>query len=238
MFLFGDNDREPATSIELRGPRLDFLQRPRVETSSKALFGETTVALTPRVSATAGLRYTRETRTLDNQGQLLTLDAPVAEVPGSAYAYRDALSHDAWTPKLALQVRANARTVAYVSATRGFKSGGFNVSSTEPSGGFAPEWAWSYEAGLKTLPFGGRTRLNVAAFYTDYTNLQVQTGTRPGILDISNAAEATSKGLEAEAVTDFGSWRAGGYVNWLDTRYDHYVAAESAGSGVRLLATG
>ena len=62
-------------------------------------------------------------------------------------------------------------------------------------GGFAPEWAWSYEGGLKTVLGGGRARLNVAAFYTDYTDLQVKTAIRPGVLDISNAAAATIRGM-------------------------------------------
>ena len=57
-----------------------------------------------------------------------------------------------------------------------------------PGRGFAPEWAWSYEAGLKTSLASGRGQLNLAAFRTDYTDLQVQTSIRPGVLDISNAA--------------------------------------------------
>ena len=91
------------------------------------------------------------------------------------------------------------RTLAYVSATRGFKSGGFNLSSREAGRGYAPEWAWSFEAGLKTNLAGGRAALDLAAFRTDYTDLQVQTAIRPGVLDISNAAEATISGVELEA---------------------------------------
>lgn len=228
MFLFGEDDWQP-TRVELGGPRLENHLRPRVESSSKALFGETTIAVTRRLSATAGMRYTRESKTIDNQGELVTLEAPVTVVPGSAYGYTDAMSHDAWTPRLALTLRVKPRTLTYVSATRGFKSGGFNFTSPERGRGFAPEWAWSYEAGLKTLFSGSRTRLNIAAFYTDYTNLQVQTAIRPGVIDISNAAAATLKGLEMESVTHFGPWRAGGYVNWLDTRYDRYIAVGVSG---------
>ena len=43
---------------------------------------------------------------------------------------------------------ASARTLAYVSATRGFKSGGFNLTSREVGRGYAPEWAWSFEGGF------------------------------------------------------------------------------------------
>ena len=43
--------------------------------------------------------------------------------------------------------------------------------------------------------------LNVAAFHTNYTDLQVQTAIRPGVVDISNAAAATIRGVELEATT-------------------------------------
>ena len=55
-------------------------------------------------------------------------------------------------------MRARENVLAYASATRGFKSGGFNPTSTEAGRGFAPEWAWSYEGGLKTVVRGGRTQ--------------------------------------------------------------------------------
>ena len=74
--------------------------------------------------------------------------------------------------------------LAYVSATRGFKSGGFNPSSTAPGRGYAPEWAWSYEGGLKGTLLGNRSRFAVSGFLMDYTNLQVQTPIGIGVFDI------------------------------------------------------
>ena len=112
------------------------------------------------------------------------------------YSYSDAMSHDAWTPKAGIEWRATSNLLTYVSATRGFKSGAFNATSREAGLGVAPEWAWSYEAGLKAERRG--TMLSVAAFYTDYSNLQVQITIRPGLIDISNAAAATIKGAEVE----------------------------------------
>jgi iron complex outermembrane receptor protein len=200
-----------------------------VEANARAVFGQTQLSITPRVSATAGLRYTRDGKTIQNRGQLVTLDAPVAQVTGSAYAYADAMSRTAWTPKFGLEHNGE-RTLSYVSASRGFKSGGFNITATEPGRGFAPEWAWSYEAGVKTTVGRGRARLNIATFYTDYSNLQVQIALRPGVLDISNAAAATIKGLEVETVSGVGNGvRVGGYLNWLDARYDRYIAVGVGG---------
>ena len=229
MFVFDDRDRQ-ASRIELHGAGLENHLHPVVDTDSRALFGETTVALTSRLSATAGLRYTRERKVIRNEGQLVTLASPQALVAGSAFAYTDALRHHAWTPRVAFDIRADDHLLLYMSATRGFKSGGFNPTAPGVTGGFAPEWAWSYEGGFKTTIAGGRSRVNVAAFYTDYSNLQVQIAIRPGVIDISNAAVATIKGLEIEQVADVsGSLRLGGYVSWLDARYDRYVAVGVGG---------
>jgi iron complex outermembrane receptor protein len=201
-----------------------------VEASSRALFGQTQLSMTSRLTATAGLRYTREKKTIQNQGELFSVDGPIAQVPGSGYAYADEMSRAAWTPKFGLELHTGAHTLAYLSASRGFKSGGFNITTTEPGRGFAPEWAWSYEAGIKTAVAGGRARVNIASFYTDYSNLQVQIAIRPGVLDISNAAAATIKGLEVETVSEFGRGvRTGGYLSWLDARYDRYTAVGVGG---------
>ena len=79
--------------------------------------------------------------------------------------------------------------------------------------------------GLKSTLAGGRARLNGAIFYTDYTNLQVLTTIRPGIAEVTNAAEATIRGAELEVTWQLGpGLQVGGHVAWLDARYDQYLA--------------
>jgi iron complex outermembrane receptor protein len=229
LFLLEDNDRQP-TFVHLGGPRLVNHLNPEVEAGSRALFGEATFELMPRLSATAGLRYTHERKTIVNEGELFTQDLPVVHVPGSTYAYTDTKSYDAWTPKIAMEVDVASDTLGYVSATRGFKSGGYNFASPEAGRGFAPEFAWSYEAGLKTLVAGGHARLNVAAFHTSYTDLQVSSTFRPGVIDITNAAAATIRGVELETTTElFRALHAGGHLAWLDAKYDEYDAIAAGG---------
>jgi iron complex outermembrane receptor protein len=117
--------------------------------------------------------------------------------------------------------------MAYATASRGFKSGGFNITAPVAGRGYAPEFAWSYEVGLKTV--AARTRMSMAAFHTDYQNLQVQTPLRDGVIDISNAAAATIRGVELEMTTDLPPVRFGGHVAWLDARYDEYIAVGVGG---------
>jgi iron complex outermembrane receptor protein len=201
-----------------------------VDATSAAVFGEATVGLTPRLTGTVGVRYTRERKDIDNAGGLYGLDPPMAPIPGRTYAYTDAILHTAWTPKFGLTMKVPRDALVYVSATRGFKSGGFNLSSTQPGLGFGPEWAWSYEGGLKTGFMNGRARLDVAAFHMNYTNLQVQTPVAVGVFDIGNAAAATVRGVEMET-----KWRiapgleAGGHAAWLDATYDQYTAVGLGG---------
>ena len=224
VFLFNESDHQTIWSDQPAGPfqrRLD----PRVAAASRAVFGQATVGLTSRLSATTGVRYTHEGKDIDNAGGLYDLQDPTLPISDSVYNYADSISHDAWTPKVGLEMMLPHGALAYVSATRGFKSGGFNLSSTAPGRGFAPEWAWSYEGGLKGTLRGGRTRFSTSAFVMDYTNLQVQTPIGIGVLDIRNAAAATIRGIELESTSRIGRGvEAGGHLTWLDATYDRYIA--------------
>jgi iron complex outermembrane receptor protein len=229
VFLFGDDDRQ-LSRVRLGESRILNAFETRVESRSGAVFGQATVALASPLRATAGLRYTRERKTVENSGALHPETEPQTVISDSAYAYRDTLSLDAWSPRLALEVQPGRDVLLYAAATRGFKSGGFNISSREPGRAFAPEWAWGYEAGLKSTLAGGRARLNLALFYTDYTDLQVLTTIRPGVADVSNAASATIRGAELEGAWRLASTlRVGGHLAWLDARYDEYMAVGVGG---------
>jgi iron complex outermembrane receptor protein len=163
LFLFDELDRQSVRVDQLPSAtqvRLD----PRVGAASRALFGETSLALTPWLSGTVGLRYTRERKDIDNAGGLYGLAPPMGPISGATYAYADSIVDTAWTPKFVVDVKLPFSAMAYLSATRGFKTGGFNLSSTQPGRGYAPEWAWNYEGGVKTTMMNGGARLNIAVF--------------------------------------------------------------------------
>ena len=202
---------------------------PRVDAGSAAVFGQTRIALTPMLAASIGIRYSRERKTIDNAGGRYTL-GEVRPLPGSEYAYTDSILHSAWTPRFGVEMQLGRQLTAYVSAAKGFKSGGFNASATQPTGGFAPEWAWSYEGGVKTRLLNGRARLNVTVFDMDYSSLQVQTPVGLGVFDIRNAAAATITGVELEGASRLGrGFEAGGHMTWLDAAYDRYIAVAMGG---------
>ena len=189
-----------------------------------ALFGQATYAVSSRVSLTGGVRYTDEQKDLDNRGGVYRLGTATLLDPTSFYNYVDNAAFHAWTPKGAIQVQVSGNTFVYVSATRGFKSGGFNPTARTPGLAFNPEFAWSYEGGLKQTMAGGRIRVNTAVFSTDYEDLQVQSFPFPGVVDISNAGAATIRGVEVEASAAAARGvQLAGHFSWLDAIYDQYL---------------
>ena len=228
-FLFDEDDHQRFWVDQFQ-TRTQVRLDPHVEATSRALFGQATIRLTPRLSATAGVRYTHEEKDIANAGGRYRLDPPETALPGTDYVYSDSIDHDAWTPKLGLEMQLPGGGLAYLSATRGFKSGGFNASSTAPGRGYAPEWIWSYEGGWKGELMSGRSRFDLTAFFMDYTNLQVQTPIGIGVFDIRNAAAATIRGVEAAGTSRLGGgFQAGGHVTWLDAVYDQYIAVNNNG---------
>ena len=92
------------------------------------------------------------------------------------------IDDDFFTWKLGLDWQASEDTLIYVSYNRGIKAGGFNApldASLYAFGALAPdemkfdkETLDAYEIGFKTELWGGRARLNGAAYYYDYKDYQ------------------------------------------------------------------
>jgi iron complex outermembrane receptor protein len=125
--------------------------------------------------------------------------------------------------------------LAYVTASRGFKSGGTQTSNNiNLSNQFEPEILWNYEAGLKLDLFDRRLRLDGTVFYMDWKDVQQlirfqyldEEGNIRAVSGIANAAKATSYGVELSAdaaVTE--RLRLSGQVGYLRAKYDEYPAA-------------
>ena len=203
---------------------------PRIETAAWALFGEATYNASSRIGLTGGLRYTDEQKELENTGGVYRLGTAVLADPATFYSYADKTASNAWTPKGVVQVRASPDTLIYVSATRGFKSGGFNTSARVPGKAFGPEFAWNYEGGLKSTTANGRVRANTAVFYNNYRDLQVLSASAPGMLDITNAGSATIKGVEVEVTAAGRGIQLEGAVSRLEATYGRYSARGVGGA--------
>lgn len=173
-----------------------------VEGESWAIFGQVSFAITDDITATAGLRQTWE----EKDGHFIgrKVSGPGQPPPLAAnYDVRGSKKWDALTPRFALDWQVTPDALVYASATRGFKSGGFQgIAGSGPSqqAPYDPEYAWSYEGGAKTQWLDNRLRLNVAVFQTDYKDLQVSQLVPLCCVVVGNAATAEIKGAEFELV--------------------------------------
>ncbi len=157
------------------------------EVENRAFFGQADIQITDAVALIAGARYSR-----DDVRRVHTNGA-VFEGPS-----------DAVTPKVGLRYTFNENLHTYVTASRGYKPGGFDVFFTDTNpddnitAAYDPETAWNYEAGVKVSAYGGRLVADAAIFYLDWQDLQV-----PFQFDVAeqvttNAAKARSIGGEIQ----------------------------------------
>ena len=155
----------------------------------------------------AGARHTVEKKAVD----VATAGGTACDVRSRRCTY-DFEDDDTWrnvTPRLALQRWFGTHTQVYAQYTRGFRSGGYNLRNTSPSaspGPFDEEEQDAVEVGLKTEL--ARLRVNLAAFHNRARGLQRQVTTADpatGAIQVTaNTADATIKGIEAEAVVALG----------------------------------
>jgi iron complex outermembrane recepter protein len=200
--LYYFHEKEDATlRINLFRPHLVRFVSPQVTSQSYAVFAQGNYDITDALSLVAGVRETRDRKSVE---QILTLQPQAAfpngpNVPGYPFLASTDNTYNSTTPKVGLNYQLTPDTLLYVSATKGFKSGGTNYAATNRLGlTFKPETIWSYEAGVKSDWFEHRLRLNLTGFIYDYNDLQVQSLIAPGITSIGNAATARIKGLELE----------------------------------------
>ncbi len=186
-----------------------------VETNSFAGYGQLTLNLGAKLSLVGAGRYT-----IDDK----RLDATIGGTPVQL-----ANSYSRFTPKLGLNYKVTADTLAYASYGEGFKSGGYNglaSSAAELSQAFKPQVTKAYEAGIKSDLFGRTLRINVAGFYNRIKDRQQAITTAAGAFLIENY-DATLKGLELEV-----SWRAlRGLTLWGNGSLNEGKYSKSAAGG-------
>ena len=157
-----------------------------------------------QLTLTAGARWTDETKDV---GYTANPNWPTGFGSADIAALGYPLEQNAkiTTPRLALEYSFNDDLMAYASATRGFKSGGWNARGTNPGAieVFGPEKVWSYEAGVRSDWLDGRLRLNATVFRTDVTDFQLPSAvydpvTGAPTFNTRNYASLENQGLEVE----------------------------------------
>ena len=133
-----------------------------------ALFGELTYALSPQLSLTGGLRSFREKA--ENVGTKLPIGFAPPGTPPTVY--NDQANFSATTPRLNVLWRYAPKAALYFTASKGFRSGGFNATQTPRT--YGPEDIVSAEVGSRGTLLGDRLQYEVAVYHSKYRNVQAQ----------------------------------------------------------------
>jgi len=238
LFYFDETD---LTYSGLLGPAIGLVTGSINDQHNRsyAIYGQGTYALSERLNLTAGLRYTYEDKDFART-QTLYPTAPTTVPgrtdPGVTLTDLDTSANwDSLSPKVGLDYEISDDVMGYVSISRGFKSGGFDGRANDADGArpYDPETLWAYEAGIKSSLFGRRVTANVAAFWNDYTDLQLSSFTADGSGGFealfTNAGAATIRGVELElAARPVEGLTLNGTIGYLDARYDEYIGPGGA----------
>ncbi len=208
-----------------------------------ALFAQVTIALTDRLDLTLGGRFTDEQKEFEGRQRDLNMIAPKSGAPPFIFPDQNDLTRyyplgvnerdfDDFSGRFGFEYHFTDDVMAYVSYSEGFKSGGWTTRlsaphlTTQPTPDnplgleFDAETAEAWEIGVKSQLLDQTLQLNLAAFSTDYEDIQVtqQVGASPVF---SNGGDGNITGFEAELLwlpTEWLTLRAG--FGWLDAEYD------------------
>jgi iron complex outermembrane receptor protein len=197
-------------------------------TVSYAAFADATYAFTDRLKLDLGGRYTREQKS----GHSFVNYSNIVTGPPISGDYSD--SWEAFTPKASLSYQGNPALLYYLTISKGFQSGGFNVQGSTDDAlrvPFLPEYVWNYELGAKYAGLDNRLRVNVTGFLDRYTNLQiVEYDAAHLTFTTTNAGKANVNGIETEVDAAPSPWLTVGVrYDYLKTEFTSYVINNGPG---------
>jgi len=138
-----------------------------------------------------------------------------------------------WSGTFKAAYRFNDHVMAYFSAARGYKAGGFNLDRVQSNTGlssgtsgivpvndtsFPGEFVDSYELGAKTTWLGGNLLLNATLFHQEYTDFQLNSFLGTSFV-VRSIPKVTSQGLDAELLWQTGGWMVQTGLTYADTQY-------------------
>ncbi|MFQ5608688.1 MAG: TonB-dependent receptor, partial [Woeseiaceae bacterium] len=183
-----------------------FVGRSKFTLEQIAAYGELAFDLSDRVQLVAGARWFSIDRdySAENRG-LLFMSAPQLE--GHA-------SESGVTPKISISFGKSEDANLYATAAKGFRPGGVNPPQAAESAAciaelmmlgidefpisYEADTIWSYELGGKWQLFGRRLNLNIAAYHSDWSDIQANKLLNCGETFIENVAQATVDGVEID----------------------------------------
>ena len=247
FYYFNERNNTFLTNINLPAvgnPTLTQERQIRNTTVAYAGYAQVDFKPTDTLTFTVGARYTDEVKRFGIQ----TLPSPLprnnpnfnsaslASLP-TPIPLRQHTSQ--LTPRFAINYEVVPDIRLFASATRGFKSGGWNArgNTANQVTDFGPETIWSYEGGLKSDLLDRRLRVNLTGFYFKVKNYQLPAGypdpnTNTIIFITDNFSDFQNYGLEAEIsanpIDGLNLFGSAGLQHARYTNFDPAVTAQAA----------
>ena len=230
-----------------------------LETSSQSVFVEGTWYLNDQLSLTAGVRWSDEEKELmdsqflasdltgGNTAEAGTLNPVVRNILFGVLG-RDTyefplqkMAEDHVTPSLKINYEYSDTTRMYLSWAEGYKSGGFdasdnvkrvNYTTPDTSNRFTSEEATTTEIGVKFDLQDQNLRANIAAFSTEYLDMQVSAFVGASFV-VSNAGASTIEGFEGDFEwSPLDGLYVGGAFTYLDFTFDQFIGGCTAAQDI------
>ena len=183
--------------------------------TSYSVFADATYSVSDRTRVFGGIRWIQE----EIEQDLLVTTAGF-ELCSPMAVPQENIDSDI-TGRFGLQYDASDNTMLYGQLSRGYKVGGYSQSTCNNP--FKPETIDAIEAGMKGDFHNGRVKLNAAAFYYDYSNLQLEQATPTGI-PVVNAPSSHVYGVDLELVALLTKqFSIDALVSLLDSEYDDFI---------------
>lgn len=168
-----------------------------------AAYGQGTFNFTDQISMTLGMRFTKDKTKAIGIKNLYKYDLTVSRGP-TVTVQTPKTESQAPTGMIEFNYHPNDDLMTYAKFTRGYRQGNVNIIADPGLDVHNPEHINTYEIGVKSsFDFIIPSRINIAAFRNDLTDMQLQGGyistTSGPTTAIFNAGKAKSQGFEIES---------------------------------------
>ncbi len=213
----------------------------KVSTQSFAAFFDVSASFTDRFKISLGARATRDHKRanvfrLMYPGAVRTpyqggVNRALVPLVGLRTQYNAEKTFEEFTPRLSASYELTDDLNTYVSYSKGYKSGGWDMRgdallTPQTVNGYDPETVNAYEVGLKGYAFDRRLSFATAVFLSKYKDQQVttQVAVPAGIASsVDNAGRSTLYGVEFEAAAKLSAnLSANVAVGYIHAKYDEF----------------
>jgi iron complex outermembrane recepter protein len=231
-FAYSDTGLNDTFPLPGGADQFSFLSHGSQRTESYAAFGQMDYDLAKTsmdipLTVTLGLRYTDDTKDGYNW---LDYQLPVF-CGGSCGITQGPFNQgwNEWTGKAGLNYQLSEDSMLWVSASRGYLSGG-NIIGLGSI--YDPETMWSYEVGAKSRFLDDRLQVNISAYHEEISHLQVfiQSSVQSGLDNVNGTTDVNGVELELDAIP-IDNLRINVAATFTDAQYGTYITKDARFGG-------